>query len=298
MPRVSTAQFFDTTQRNIQNAKEKEAVSGEKASSLKELSRPSQAPAEWLIVAGQKNDVSVREGISKNASLASHMINSTDGVISQAQELVSKIHVLALSAVGNAVGDVSKHVLPEVQGLYENFIQNLNTKFGSRTLLGGQKSGGPAFDIEGNFLGDSKKIEVEIDRGVFIPINVSASQAILGEGVKDGVNIIQAMKDLIQGLATHNPDLVGGSLEVFTKATDQLSLSRTQLAGSSLQIERSIESIALGKIQQLDAIAQIEEADPIKVFSDLARDQTVLRAALESSHKIMSESPADILLRP
>ena len=106
------------------------------------------------------------------------------------------------------------------------------------------------------------------------------------------------MKDLIQGLATHNPDLVGGSLEVFTKATDQLSLSRTQLAGSSLQIERSIESIALGKIQQLDAIAQIEEADPIKVFSDLARDQTVLRAALESSHKIMSESPADILLRP
>lgn len=297
MSRVSTVQFFDTAQRNIQNAKEKESVSAEKSSSLKEISKPSQAPAEWMIAETQKNDVVVRDGISKNANLASHMINTTDGVLAQAQDLVQKVHSLALSAVGNAAGDVSKHVLPEVRGLYENFIQNLNTKFGSRSLMGGQKSSGPAFDIEGKFLGDSGKIEVEIDRGLFVPINVSGSQAILGEGLKDGVNIIQAMKDLISGLETHNSDLVGSSLEIFTKATDQISTMRTQLAGSSLAIEKSIERNAENRIQQLDAISQIEEANPIKVFSDLARDQTVLRAALESSHKIMAESPADILLK-
>jgi flagellar hook-associated protein 3 FlgL len=297
MSRVSTAQFFDTTQRNIQNAKEKEAVSAEKSSSLKEISRPSQAPAEWLIAATQKNDVSIRDGISKNATLASHMINTTDGVIAQAQDLVQKVHTLALSAVGSAVGDVTKHVLPEIKGMYENFIQNLNTKFGSRSLLGGQKSTGPAFNIEGKFLGDSGKIEVEIDRGVFVPINVSGSQAILGQGLKDGVDIIQGMKDIISGLETGNQDLITNALDVFTKATDQLSISRTQLAGSSLQIEKAVQRNAENKIQQLDAISQIEEANPIKVFSDLAKDQTVLRAALESSHKLMSESPADILLK-
>ncbi|NBX69303.1 MAG: hypothetical protein EBR01_10125 [Proteobacteria bacterium] len=297
MSRVSTAQFFDTAQRNIQNAKERESISAEKSSSLKEISKPSQAPSEWMIAETQKNDVAVREGISKNAQLASHMINTTDGVLAQAQELVQKVHTLALSAIGNSAGDVSKHVVPEVKGLYENFIQNLNTKFGSRTLMGGQKSLGPAFDIDGKFLGDSGKIEVEVDRGLFVPINVSGSQAILGEGLKDGVNIVQAMKDLITGLETHNQELVGGSLEIFTKATDQISISRTQLAGSSLAIEKSVQRNAENKIQQLEAISQIEEANPIKVFSDLARDQTVLRAALESSHKIMSESPADILLK-
>ncbi|NBY20963.1 hypothetical protein EBQ74_12145 [bacterium] len=297
MSRVSTAQFFDTAQRNIQNAKERESISAEKSSSLKEISKPSQAPSEWMIAETQKNDVAVREGISKNAQLASHMINTTDGVLAQAQELVQKVHTLALSAIGNSAGDVSKHVVPEVKGLYENFIQNLNTKFGSRTLMGGQKSLGPAFDIDGKFLGDSGKIEVEVDRGLFVPINVSGSQAILGEGLKDGVNIVQAMKDLITGLETNNQELVGGSLEIFTKATDQISISRTQLAGSSLAIEKSVQRNAENKIQQLEAISQIEEANPIKVFSDLARDQTVLRAALESSHKIMSESPADILLK-
>ncbi len=297
MSRVSTVQVFDNAQRNIQNAKEREAVSAEKSSSLKELSKPSQSPAEWMIVETQKNDMAVREGISKNAMLASHMINTTDGVISQAQELVQKVHTLALSAVGNAAGDVSKHVLPEVKGLYENFIQNLNTKFGSRSLMAGQKSTGPAFDIKGKFLGDAEKIEVEIDRGLFVPINVSGGQAILGEGLRDGVNIIQGMKNLITGLETSNQELIGGSLDVFTKATDQLSIARTQLAGSSMAIEKAIQRNTENKIQQLDAISQIEEANPIKVFSDLARDQTVLRAALESSHKIMSESPADILLK-
>lgn len=298
MGRVSTVQFFDTAQRNIQNAKEKEAVSAEKSSSLKEISKPSQAPAEWLIAATSKNDVSIREGLSKNAGVASHMITTTDGVLAQAQELVQRIHTLALSATGTASGDVTKHVLPEVKGLYENFIQNLNTKFGARTLLGGQKSNGPAFDLEGKFLGDSGKIEIEIDRGLFVPINVSGSQAILGEGLKDGVNIVQAMRDLIQGFETNNSELIGGSLEVFTKATDQISIARTKLAGSSLAIEQAMDRNAQSKINQLDAISQIEEANPVKVFSDLARDQTVLRAALESSHKIMSESPADILLKP
>jgi flagellar hook-associated protein 3 FlgL len=297
MGRVSTVQFFDTVQRNIQGAKEKESVSAEKASSLKELSNSSQAPAEWLIAASQKNDLAIRDGISKNAGVASHMITTTDGVLAHAQDLVQRIHTLALSAIGTATGDVTKHVLPEVKGLYENFIQNLNTKFGPRSLLGGQKSGGPAFDLEGKFLGDAGKIQIEIDRGVFVPINVSGSQAILGEGLKDGVNIIQAMRDLIQGLESHNPDLVGGSLETFSKATDQLSIARTQLAGSSLAIESAINRNAETKIDQLDAISQIEEANPIKVFSDLARDQTVLKAALDSSHKIMSESPADILLK-
>jgi flagellar hook-associated protein 3 FlgL len=297
MSRVSTAQFFDNTQRNIQAAQEREAVSAEKSSSLKEVSKPSQAPAEWLIAAGLKNDVAVRDGISKNASIASHMINTTDGVLSQAQDIVQKIHTLALSATGSGNSNVAQHVLPEVKGLYENFIQNLNTKFGARSLLAGQSSNGAAFDLDGKFLGDSNKIQVEVDRGLFVPINVVGSQAILGEGLTNGVNIVQGMKDLILGLETGNQDLIGNSLEVFTRATDQISISRTQLAGSSIQIEKAIQRNAEGKVQQLDSISQIEEANPVKVFSDLAKDQTVLRAALESSHKIMSESPADIIMK-
>lgn len=295
--RISTAQIFHRSQEHIRSAKEKENISADKSSSMKELDRPSQAPAEWTIAANLKDDVSVRETLAKNASMATHALTAAENIMTQAQDITQKLHELALSASGTAVGDVSRHLLPEAQGLYQSLVQAFNTRFGSRTVLAGYKSEGPAFDLQGNFLGDSGKIEIEIDRGLKVPINVSGEEAVLGKGLKDGVNILATVQQLIAGLQVDDKELIRGSLEGLNKATDQLSLSRTRIAGSMLEIERAINTNSMNNISNKDAISKIEEADAIKVFSELARDQTVLRAAMETSRKLLTESPVDILFK-
>lgn len=297
--RISTAQVFHNSKENILNAKEKEVSSAEKSSSLKGLTRPSEAPAEWVIAANLKDDVNVRENMAHTASLATHVLTATENILSQGQDIVQKVHELALSASsGDLLGkNVSAHVLPEVEGLYKNFVQALNTKYGNRTILGGFKTDREAFDMQGNFFGDEGKLQIEADRGMKIPINISAREAILGEGQLGGVNILQTMQTLIQGLATDDKDMIHSSLAGLHSSTDQLSLARTKIAGSMSQIERAVNTHDLNNLQSKDAVSKIEEADPVKVFSDLARDQTVLRAAIDTSHKILTGSNVDSLFR-
>lgn len=297
--RISTSQIFQRSQDHIANAKEKEAASAEKSTSLKALNRPSQGPSEWVIAGNLKDDVNVRENLAKNASMATHVLSATENVVAQAQDIVQKLHELALSASGgDTLGKkTSQHVLPEAEGLYASFIQNLNTKFGNRTLLGGYKSDRNVFDAQGNFSGDEGQIEIEIDRGLKVPMNVSTREMIFGEGIKEGVNIIGAMHTLIEGLRMDDKTLIRGSLEGLNASTDQLSLSRTRIAGAMLEIERALGIHGINNIQSKDTVSRLEEADPIRVFSDLARDQTVLRAAMDTTHKLLTGAPPDILFK-
>lgn len=300
MSRISTSQVYGMNQQNMVNARAKEMKSSEKSSSLKAIERPSENPADFMIAANMKDDISVRESISKGAHFANSVLAATETVLSQSQEISQKMHELALSVSGgkmNVSENQQKAVLAEMEGLYENFMANLNTRFGNKTLLAGYQSDKPAFDLQGNYLGDSGVIKVEADRGVIVPMNISGTQIILGEGLKDGVNIPQTFQNAISALRNGDTDALRECLHGINRTTDQLSLGRTQIAGYMTQINRAIESSASTNLETLDAVSKIQDADAIKVFSDLARDQTVLKAAIDTSHKILSETSLDTLFR-
>lgn len=297
--RIATSQIFSNAQAHISAAREKEVSSAHKAATQKEITRPSQAPAEWTVAANLKNDLSVRDTIAKNARFANSFLTASENTLSQLQELVGRTHELAITASGSAsVGpEQFHHILPEVEGLFKTVIQTVNTQFGNRYVFGGYKSQANAFDSEGNFLGDNGKIEVEIDRNLKVPVNLSGSQIILGEGLERGVNLMETFQNLLGGLREGDIERVRSSLEGLNRVGEQLSLGRTQIAGSMSDIQRALDSRDVNEEQSKKVISEIEEADPVKVFSDLVRDQTVLRAAMETNRKVLNEDPLDILLK-
>ncbi len=297
--RISTSQLFQNAQANVGNAREKEIASAEKAATNKEIVRPSQNPSGWLTAASVKDDLSQRETIAKNASMAQHALSAGDHVLSQVQESLQRAKELALSASGSGPDSatVRQSVLGEVKGLYDGVVQSLNTRYGDRTLFAGFKSQGPAFDGAGNFLGDAGKIEIEIASGVKIPVNIPAGRAILGEGKEGGVNVIQALQRLVTGLSTNDEAMIRGTLDELTAGNAQLSEARAEVGAHASSITRALDSFGVAKQDGLDTISKVEEADAIKVFSDLARDQTVMKAAVATSQKLLSEAASDPFIR-
>lgn len=297
--RVSTSQIFSNAQNHISTAREREVSSATKAATQKEITKPSQSPGQWTVAANLKDDLSIRENIAKNAQFANGFLTASDNTLAQLQELVGRTHVLAIEAGGSAsVSPEQYHrVLPEVEGLFQNVLQALNTEFGHRPIFGGYQSQHKAFDSEGRFLGDDGKIEVEIDRNLKVPVNLSGSQIIMGEGVRGGVNLIETYNTLLEGLREGNIDRVRSSLEGLTNVVDQLSLGRTQIAGSMSEIQKALDSHQIQQEQGQKVVSELEDADPIKVFSDLVRDQTVLRAAIETNRKVLNEDPVGTLLK-
>jgi len=297
--RVSTSQIFSNAQNHFATARERQIQSATKAATQKEVTHPSQNPSQWTVSANLKDDLSAREAIAKNASFANSFLTASENTLSQLQELVGRTQQLAIEASGSAsVGpEQFYHLLPEVEGLFQNVIQTVNTQFAHRPIFGGYQSQVKAFDSQGEFHGDSGKVEIEVDRNLKVPVNLSGSQIILGEGLQRGVNLMETYQTLITGLRVQDIDRVRGSLEGLSAVVDQLSLGRTQIAGSMAEIQRALESYQIQEEQGKKVISELEDADPVKVFSDLVRDQTVLRAAIETNSKVLNEDPLGTLLK-
>ncbi|MBI4403577.1 MAG: hypothetical protein HY537_05420 [Deltaproteobacteria bacterium] len=297
--RVSTAQIFSHGRAHVSQARSKEMVSAEKAGSLKEINRPSEDPSGWIMAQNLKGNVAVADAIAKNASLASSTLAATENIIERLNEYVQKAHELALSVSGLNFANESIRgpALEQMKGIYDLTMQALNTKYGDRVLLSGFKSPGMAFDEQGNFLGNSTPFEVEVAPGKRMAVNINAEQAISGQGSQESVNVPVLFRRLIDGLQNADQEKVQSTLGEFAKAVDQLSTARGQIGARMSEIERSLTAHGSERITTVGHISKIEDADAIKIFSDLAKDQTVLRSAVSTTQKILSETPPDILFK-
>ncbi len=297
--RISTNQIFERAQGNITNARERELNSSEKAATGKEVVRPSQDPAGYMVASNIKDDLSVLNTNMKNANAAIKVLDMTENIFASLQDTMQRVGELCVAASGEGVGSdaTRKFTASEVTTLYDSAIQLLNTRYSNRTLLAGFRSDKPAFDTSGNFLGDNGNIEIEIAGGLRIPVNISAARAVLGQGIENGIHLLEPIQKFIEGLRTNDTEMIQGSLEGFQKVNDQISLVRGEIGSRTSQISRAISTQEQIQVDGTAAVSQIEDADAIKVFSELARDQTVLQAAISTSKKILSENPTDIFYK-
>lgn len=296
--RVSTNQMFTNAQGHVAQAREREQISGEKAASQKEINRPSQDPSGWMQASTLKDDLAVRETLTKNAQVANHVLQATETIFEQAQEYVGRAYELVIGTAGTATGpNARQDTLAEIQGIYDGLLQALNFKYGNRTLLAGFRSDRPAFDHGGNFLGDAGVVQVDIDRDLRVPLTMSAERYILGREAVGGIDIPATFQRLIQGLSIDDTPMIQSTIEDLKHGIEQLSVARSEVGTRMQSIERALGRHANHTISTAEQVSKIEDADAIKVFSDLARDQTILHAAIQTSQKLLSNNPGEIFFK-
>ena len=291
--RISTAQMFDRNQSNVATARGREIRSSTQAGTQKQLLQASDDPTGYIMAEGLKTDLKERDEFIHGGNLALQIINATDGVLERAQDLVQRAHEIAIQASGTdeRSSEARRTLKPEIEALRPQFYHHLNTRFGNRTLLAGTDVDKHAFDVRGNYLGNDIIENFEVERGFKIPININAREALLGEGVIGGVNICQAINAVTDGILNDDVEMIRSSLDVLYKATEQLSLSRAKIGGSQRAITLATNSHSDVKVEEASFVSQIEDADTIKAFSDLAKDQTNLQAAMATGHKVISFKP-------
>lgn len=299
MSRIATSQIYERSQKNVSTARERESITSEKAASGKELTRPSQDPSGYMVAASLKDDLSVSEVQHKNAELGTRVLGMTETVFTQLQEATGRAYELAIASSGESPSSQASRefTIGEIENIYQSVLQTLNTHYGNRTLLAGHQSSKPAFDADGKFIGDGGEINIEIGRGLKVPINISAEKAILGKGLESGINVLKPFQTLIAGIRSNNTEMIHSSLEDFNRATNQLSLARGEVGARMAQLDRAMANHRQMKVDSTSAISAIEDADAIKVFSDLARDHTVLNAAVSTTETLLKENPTDKFYR-
>lgn len=110
-----------------------------------------------------------------------------------------------------------------------------------------------------------------------------------------GVNIFYVLQNFSDGLKSGNIAEVQGSIDGLDASFRQVLQSRAMIGARQNALKMSQDSIEMAKESTATLISSTQDADVLKVFSDLAKNENSLKATLEMNRKILTPSLIEFL---
>lgn len=333
--RVSDNTNFGLVRETINRTKGRMEKLQTQSSTLKKLNTPSDDPVGSSKVLEMRTDKVNNEQFLMNAKLAEAQLNNTDSALSELSDIMVRAKEIALQQASGASAndDTRLAVAEEITQLYQSAIGTANRRVGDRYLFGGYKTDKPPVTSEGKYVGDDGQMMVEVGRDVFISTNIAGHEAfntnpsverrlaepadtmespgrapasysangrVTTDATQSGpqpenVNVFEELQNLRIGLLTSDTDTIRNTLERFDTMHGRLNSMRAKVGSRVNGLEAMTQSLERQNITNAQLGSHLEDADMAQVVSDLAKEETVFRSALQSSNKLLQPTLMDFL---
>lgn len=300
-----------------------------KGSTLKRVSKPSDDPVgnvELLAIRSQNIDASQ---YLRSLNFAQTQLSYTENVLEEMTDLLNKAKELAIGQSSSIYSpEIREGVSKEIHQIRQQMLSLSNKRMGNRYLFAGQKVLTRPFDQEGKYFGDTNKINIEINKDVYVPVNINGQDLFFSKAKvplekKDvdlkppgvdldaqidvmrkpasaqaeevPVSIFDELRALENAMLTDNPQIIQGLLERIDDSTDRIVRHRTEIGALTNTISNAETNIEKMKLLNEAHKSKIEDADVTELFGDLQKEQNVLKATYNASAKLMNQSLMDFL---
>ncbi len=107
--------------------------------------------------------------------------------------------------------------------------------------------------------------------------------------------IFHQLKSLENALMTNSPDVIQSLLERLDESIERTVTIRSKLGSLTNTISNAEANIEKLKLQNEEYKSKIEDADVTELFSNLQKEQAVLKATYQSSANLMNQQLMDFL---
>lgn len=300
-----------------------------KGSTLKRVAKPSDDPignVELLAIRSQNIDATQ---YMRNLNFAQTQVSYTENVLEEMTDLLNKAKELAIGQASSIYSpEIRQGVAKEIHQIRQQLLSISNKRMGNRYIFAGQQVLTRPFDQDGKYRGDANKINIEINKDVYVPININGKELFYSSSKKDlqktdldlnvpqvdvtpeisvmrkpagneaqevPVSIFDELRALENAMVTDNPQLIQGLLERIDTSSERIVGYRTQLGALSNTISNAEANIEKTKLVNEAHKSKIEDADVAELFSDLQKEQNILKATYNSSSKLMNSTLMDFL---
>lgn len=305
-----------------------------KGSNMKRIQKPSDDPignVDLLQIRSQNIDAGQ---YLRNLSFAQTQLSFTENVLEELTDILSKAKELAIGQSSDIYNpEVRQSVSKEIHQLRQQALSLANKRNGNRYLFAGQKLLTKPFDTEGKYYGDTNKIFIEINKDVFIPVNITGAELFFDKNEKpssrltppDTVtpppqsaeaplnrtpasinpnsapvensrsSIFDELASLENALLTNNPDIIQNLLEQLDRSIDRVVAHRTKIGALSNNINNAENNIEKMKLLNEEYKTRVEDADVAELFSNLQKEQNILKATYQASGTLMNQQLMDFL---
>lgn len=349
MARVTDGMLYNKADKAMHRTRNTMIDNQEQAISGKRINRPSDDPQGMVRAIGLKTKIDRNEQAMKNMELANSYLSVTDSSLAELSNVLSRAKELAIqmSSSSNQSPDAMKAVESEARELFYQALQIGNTRVGEHYIFAGYQTDRPPFDESGSFYGDTGRIEIEVQPGQRVALNVTGLKPFMGldeipskndnieteeEGFspsarpalaarepaaiiaesrnvdpkenpeafaeiqsKAGVNIFQSLIKFADGLRDGNTTQINQTLDNIDKAFSQVLETRATVGALQNAVLTNTDLVDAQQVTNQLLKSNVVDADTTQVYSDMARNETLLNATLESSKKLLTPSLLDFL---
>lgn len=307
-----------------------------KGSTLKRIMKPSDDPignVDLLAVRSQNIDAGQ---YLRNINFAQTSLNFAETSLGELTDILTKAKELAIGQASDIYNpEVRQGVAKEIHQLRLQALGIANKRMGNRYIFSGQKVLTKPFSEDGQYQGDKNKMFIEVNKDVYIPINLTGNELFfdrlnekpsskllspdhvekpqsdaleadrspaaivpatqVAEPQQTTSSIFDELQSLENALLTDNPDIIQNLLEQMDRSIDRVIAQRTQVGALSNNISNAESNIEKLKLHNEEYKTKIEDADVAELFSNLQKEQNILKASYQASATMMNQSLMDFL---
>jgi flagellar hook-associated protein 3 len=132
------------------------------------------------------------------------------------------------------------------------------------------------------------------DRSLMIT-EADSGRTAMALGIFGSPDLVGNMMILEQSLSRNRVEEINATQDVFNKALDQLLTNRSSIGSRVTRADSASNRMSSQELQVTSQLSDIEDADMLKVATELATAQTAYQTSLASAAKIMQQSLLDFL---
>lgn len=170
--------------KNIQKNRSELADLQNQAATMKRINKPSDDPIGAAKILENRTENKNLDQFDRNILFAKTFLENTESTLAQLGEVVVRAKELALQGASDTNGGLPRTMIAEeVSQIYSSVVEMSNRRLGDRYLFGGYKTLETPFTRDGEFLGDNGEIQIQNQKGQFLPMNISGAQVFLGKNL-------------------------------------------------------------------------------------------------------------------
>lgn len=283
---------------NIQNNLQNMSRFQDMLSSGKNVAKPSDDPLKVARIMGYNSTLQQVEQHQRSIEASRSWLDTTEDALHNITEVLQRAQELAVRGASETLSPQAREAIgQEVDELINLLVQFGNTSHAGRHIFSGHMTttrplernyaaGAPAGV---SYAGDNGSINWEVAPSVTVRSNLTAQELFFSSGLLAG------MEELAQAMFNNDTTAAGNSIHSLQQAADDVLNKRAGLGAVKNGLELSTESFATQKINFTSLRSQLEDIDFTETMMNFSVMDTIYRASLSSSARIMQPSLLDFL---
>jgi flagellar hook-associated protein 3 FlgL len=258
----------------------------------KKINRPSDDPVVAIKGMYYRTNLTEVEQYKRNLTEAYQWMESSESGIEHATQVIQRVRELVVQGnTGSNSPEDLKAIGVEIGQLKEDLANVANTQVAGRYIFNGTKTDSAPVTIDESGITvdmNTEAFNVEVSNGVKLKVNINPTNVFGSELF----NTLQSIEDALNSGSIETGDEFLSKLD---EHFDVMSAERSEIGARYNRLEMIDTRIQDQEIIASRILSENEDADIEKVITDLTIQESIHRASLAVSSKIIQPSLIDFL---